>query len=123
MNIKKWFLDKEFTANEQYLMSVSNMETMKVTDKAIQISFNNDISSFTKWIPKSCLMTREETEAADRAEESRMEKASSGFEELKAFAASKGIAVRSNSTRKTIQKKLQEVGAYAEAYELGLIKR
>ena len=116
MNIKKWFLDKEFTANEQYLMSVSDMETLKVTEKAIQIRFNNDISSFTKWIPKSCLMTREEMEAAEMAEEARMEKASAGFEELKAFAASKGIAVRSNSTRKTIQKKLQEVGAFTEAY-------
>lgn len=118
MNIKEWFLNKEFTPEEKFLIAISKMETLKVTEKAICIQFNNDERTFTKWIPKSCLMTREEMAEKETAREESF----SQYDKFKDFAKSKGIAVRSNTTKKTLHKKLREIDALSEAISLGLTR-
>ena len=52
IKIKDWFLNKNFTASERYLINTSIKEITKETEKAVLIKCS-DFNSI--WIPKSCL--------------------------------------------------------------------
>ena len=90
MIIKEWFLDKNFTDNEKYVISVSDTKILKETEKAINVEFKSKFGTLTKWIPKSCIMSDEEINQIVTKQKSNMDK----YEKLIAWAKEQGVAVR-----------------------------
>ena len=60
MTIKGWFLDKNFTQNERYIINLAmngdELETLKETEKAVQFRADSDFGTLTFWCPKSCIL-------------------------------------------------------------------
>ena len=55
--VKDWFLKKNFSSNDLYMIGIS-YETIveKETIKAALVKFTNEFGSKSFWIPKSCLL-------------------------------------------------------------------
>ena len=60
MRIKQWFLDKEFTQNEKYVIECGTASIERETEKAYLLKWNSDYGYITRWVPKSCICTEEE---------------------------------------------------------------
>ena len=55
--VKDWFLKKNFTENDLYMIEISYKSVVvKETLKAALVKFANEYGSKTFWIPKSCLL-------------------------------------------------------------------
>lgn len=55
--VKDWFLKKNFTENDLYMIGISFKSIIvKETLKAALVKFTNEFGSKTFWIPKSCLL-------------------------------------------------------------------
>ena len=55
IKIKVWFITKNFSQSEKYIMQSGDSEIQKETEKAMLIKWTSDNGSFTKWVPKSCI--------------------------------------------------------------------
>ena len=62
--VKSWFLAKNFTENERFAISVSDLSIEKETEKAVFIKATSDYGVIKFWCPKSCLTTNEEQSQA-----------------------------------------------------------
>ena len=61
--IKGWFYKKSFTSEERYAISAGAEFTIeRESEKAVMCKWVTEFGKITKWIPKSCTMTREEAE-------------------------------------------------------------
>ena len=56
MVIKEWFVRKNFTQNERYAFQIADIiETVKETEKAVDLKIVSKYGTFFKWVPKSCI--------------------------------------------------------------------
>ena len=60
MKIKQWFLEKEFTQNERYVIECGTASIERETEKAYLLKWNSDYGYITRWVPKSCICTEED---------------------------------------------------------------
>lgn len=124
MQIKNWFLNKNFNQNERYYIELAmygnELLVIGETEKAYKFAAHTDLGTFTFWCPKSCIMTAEEIEVerekAAAAQEDRFAK----YEQLKQFAKSKGIKLTGRMKKSTLLSKFSDE-QYNEAMTLGLI--
>lgn len=127
MQIKNWFLNKNFNQNERYYieMAMYGNELLVIgeTEKAYRFAARTDYGTFKFWCPKSCIMTAEEIEverekaaAEAKAQEDRFAK----YEQLKQFAKSQGIKLTGRMRKSTLLSKFSDE-QYKEAMALGLI--
>ena len=114
LRVKQWFIDKNFTPEERYAESVSDKEIVRETEKAVLIKFVSDFGTFTKWIPKSCLMTEEDYRIEREKEEKRIarfEKGKKRYEKLVEFAKANNVkGVRVGWRKETIINKIKNAG-------------
>lgn len=115
--IKRWFLEKNFTANERYIIECAiaggEMEVLKETEKAIQFEADSDFGIFKFWCPKSCLIENE-TEQERQQREDRAARFQNGLnynETLVRFAKENGLkGIRTGMKTVTLIKKISEAG-------------
>lgn len=114
IEIKSWFVLKNFSSEERYAESVSDKEIVRETEKAVLIKFVSDFGTFTKWIPKSCLMTEEDFRIEREREEKRIARFEEGqrkYKELVKFAKENKVkGVRIGFRKETIINKIKEAG-------------
>lgn len=114
IEIKSWFVLKNFSSEERYAESVSDKEIVRETEKAVLIKFVSDFGTFTKWIPKSCLMTEEDFRIEREREEKRIarfEERQRKYKELVKFAKENKVkGVRIGFRKETIINKIKEAG-------------
>lgn len=114
LEIKSWFVLKNFTSEERYAESVSDKEIVRKTEKAVLIKFVSDFGTFTKWIPKSCLMTEEDFRIEREREEKRIARFEEGqrkYKELVKFAKENKVkGVRIGFRKETIINKIKDAG-------------
>lgn len=117
LKVKQWFIDKNFTPDERYIASVSDLLIVKETEKAVLIQFYSDFGKFNKWVPKSCLMSKEDFQK----EKERFEKMVTAFDEgkrkydeLVKFAKENNVkGVRAGLRKQTIINKIENAGLVA----------
>lgn len=103
--IKDWFLDKKFTQDEKYAISVSDVSIIGESEKAVKLKFESDYGNIFSWIPKSCLMTEEEIAEKQR----RFEEGCERYEQMLDYAKSLGCkGVRRGMKLWTIENKINE---------------
>lgn len=114
IEIKSWFVLKNFTPEERYAESVSDKEIVRETEKAVLIKFVSDFGTFTKWIPKSCLMTEEDYRIEREKEEKRIARFEEGkikYEKLVEFAKENKVkGIRIGLRKQTIINKIKDAG-------------
>lgn len=105
--VKDWFIRKNFTQDERYVISVADSVTVaKETEKAVYICYDSKFGKLFKWVPKSCLMTAEDI----AAEQARFENGCKAYDKMIAFAKENGVKVRSGMKKATILQKIREAG-------------
>ena len=62
MKVKEWFIDKNFTQNEKYVIECGETSIEKETEKAYLLKWYSDYGFIIRWVPKSCIYTNEEYE-------------------------------------------------------------
>ena len=114
LQVKQWFINKNFTQDERYVASVSDLGINKETEKAVLINFVSDFGSFAKWIPKSCLMTAEDFRIEKEKQDYRYERFVEGekkYNELVKFAKENKVkGVRVGFRKETIINKIKDAG-------------
>ena len=116
-SIKKWFLDKNFSQNERYVIQCAIMggelEVLGETEKAIKFKANSDYGYLVFWCPKSCL-SENMTEQEKRWEQERQNNIKSGLEynsKLVEFAKKNGVkGVRVGMKTLTLKQKISAAG-------------
>lgn len=56
LEIKAWFMNKNFTTEEKFVADNSDRSIEKETAKAVLVKFTSKYGNLTKWVPKSCLI-------------------------------------------------------------------
>lgn len=115
--IKKWFLEKNFSQNERYIINLAvisgELNVLNETEKAIQFKADSDFGYIKFWCPKSCL-TENMTEQEKRWEEKRKNNIVSGIDynhKLIEFAKANGIkGVRVGMKTLTLKQKISAAG-------------
>lgn len=115
MTIKGWFLDKNFSQNERYIINLAMMgdelETLKETEKAVQLRADSDFGTLTFWCPKSCILKDGEVDEQMVKKYQRMEAGLNYNEKLVAFAKENGIkGIRRGMKTQTLMRKITEAG-------------
>ena len=113
--IKEWFLEKNFTQNERYVIELAEMNdeliAIKESEKAVYFKATSDFGTLTFWCPKSCIYTKEEAMKEMQKKASALEKGLSYNETLLALAKENGIkGVRKGMKTTTLIKKLTSAG-------------
>ena len=107
MKIKEWFLEKEFTQNERYIISLEEMSIERETEKAYLLKWNSDFGYFTRWVPKSCIYSNEELIKVYH----KKEQAFNYYEMLVNYAKENGVkGVRIGLKAKTLIEKIKKAG-------------
>lgn len=79
MKIKECFLEKEFTQNERYAISVAyNQIIERETEKAYLIKWDTKFGIVTRWVPKSCVFKEYEIKEENFKEVDKMMKNKAG---------------------------------------------
>ena len=123
IHIEEWFLLKNFTEQQLYVISIADQVTIKrETKKACYIEFwNAKFGSIFSWIPKSVCGLAEKSEAAKKVEEQiearakaareRLEAAEKHYEAVLAFAKDNKVkGVRRGLKLRTLYAKIAEAG-------------
>lgn len=123
IHIEEWFLLKNFTEQQLYIISIADQVTIKrETEKACYIEFwNAKFGSIFSWIPKSVCGLAEKSEAAKKVEEEiearakaareRLEAAEKHYEAVLAFAKENKVkGVRRGLKLRTLYAKIAEAG-------------
>ena len=115
MTIKGWFLDKNFKQNERYIsnlaMNGDELETLRETEKAVQLRADSDFGSLTFWCPKSCILKDGEVDEEMVRKYQRMEAGLNYNEKLVVFAKENGIkGIRRGMKTQTLMRKITEAG-------------
>ena len=126
--MKSWFLDKNFSQNERYVIGLSlinsenDVKIMSETEKAVKVKFCSDFGNITCWIPKSCCLSREEAEAEEKEREERLQRGLGYNQMLLDYAKENKLRVRRGMRTETIKRIIVEAGLsipnYETAYEL-----
>lgn len=56
MEIKQWFLEKNFTESERYAISVGTISQISETEKAVKVEISSNFGKMIRWIPKSVII-------------------------------------------------------------------
>lgn len=115
MTIKGWFLDKNFTQNERYIINLAmngdELETLRETEKAVQFRADSDFGNLRFWCPKSCILKDGEVDEQMVKKYQRMEAGLNYNEKLVAFAKENGIkGIRRGMKTQTLMRKITEAG-------------
>ena len=123
IHIEEWFLLKNFTEQQLYVISIADQVTIKrETKKACYIEFwNAKFGSIFSWVPKSVCGLAEKSEAAKKVEEEiearakaareRLEAAEKHYEAVLAFAKENKVkGVRRGLKLRTLYAKIAEAG-------------
>lgn len=114
LEVKQWFINKNFTQEERYVASVSDLTIIRETEKAVLIEFYSDFGKLNKWIPKSCLMTEEDFRKEEERQEKRVKRFEEGqrkYNELIEFAKENKVkGVRVGWRKETIINKIKDAG-------------
>lgn len=123
IHIEEWFLLKNFTEQQLYVISIADQVTIKrETEKACYIEFwNAKFGSIFSWVPKSVCGLAEKSEAAKKVEEEiearakaareRLEAAEKHYEAVLAFAKENKVkGVRRGLKLRTLYAKIAEAG-------------
>ena len=123
IHIEEWFLLKNFTEQQLYVISIADQVTIKrETKKACYIEFwNAKFGSIFSWVPKSVCGLAEKSEAAKKVEEQiearakaareRLEAAEKHYEAVLAFAKENKVkGVRRGLKLRTLYAKIAEAG-------------
>lgn len=115
MTIKGWFLDKNFTQNERYIINLAmngdELETLRETEKAVQLRADSDFGSLTFWCPKSCILKDGKVDEEMVRKYQRMEAGLNYNEKLVVFAKENGIkGIRRGMKTQTLMRKITEAG-------------
>lgn len=123
IHIEEWFLLKNFTKQQLYVISIADQVTIKrETEKACYIEFwNAKFGSIFSWVPKSVCGLAEKSEAAKKVEEEiearakaareRLEAAEKHYEAVLAFAKENKVkGVRRGLKLRTLYAKIAEAG-------------
>lgn len=113
MMIKEWFFDKNFDANERYIVRCADHDfsVERETEKALLCVWVSRYGTLKKWVPKSCMMTREEYDAEMAKNEERIDKAIEDYKNLVQWAKDNGVkGVRNKMKKSTILRKIEEAG-------------
>lgn len=123
IHIEEWFLLKNFTEQQLYIISIADQVTIKrETEKACYIEFwNAKFGSIFSWVPKSVCGLAEKSEAAKKVEEEiearakaareRLEAAEKHYEAVLAFAKENKVkGVRRGLKLRTLYAKIAEAG-------------
>lgn len=112
MRIKDWFLNKNFTSNERFVINCADeLVVTRKTEKAVFIEAVSDYGKLKFWVPKSCIMTDEEVEKEINERNKKMEAGLDRLQKLVAWAKEKGVkGVRMGMRRITVEKKIREAG-------------
>lgn len=113
--IKEWFLEKNFTSNERYVIELAEMNdeliAIKESDKAVYFKAVSDFGELKFWCPKSCIYTEEEAIEEMQKKSSALKRGLSYNETLLALAKENGIkGVRKGMKTATLIKKLTSAG-------------
>lgn len=76
MSIKTWFLEKNFSQNERYLIATGELTIVKETEKAYNFKCESDYGEFTFWCPKSCVTKESEKKFVSKEELEELKKSS-----------------------------------------------
>ena len=69
MKIATWFINKNYSQNERYAMSITEPIIKKETEKAYFLVFNTEYGTIKGWFPKSvCENESEENEKFEKYE-------------------------------------------------------
>lgn len=113
--IKEWFLEKNFTSNERYVIELAELNNelfvIKESEKAVYFKATSDFGTLTFWCPKACIYTEEEVIEKIQKKTSALEKGLSYNETLLTLAKENGIkGVRKGMKTTTLIKKLTSSG-------------
>lgn len=113
-DIKRWFLEKNFSRNELFAMDGVDPALCGETEKAVKLMWRTDYGKIIRWIPKSCLMTDEDLAhdaaiAAAAAEDWKRRQAR--YNDLIAECRIHGIPARKGWRVATMKEKLAAVVA------------
>ena len=109
MIIKDWFINNNFTEHERYALSLSDLEVVKETEKALNIKATSDYGTKFFWVPKSCIVSEEELEAKREA----FQKGADAYTNLVETAKNAGIKVRNRSKVDTIVAEAKKSGLFS----------
>lgn len=112
ITIKGWFFNKNFNENEKYAISCGAEFTIeKETEKAILGQWVTDYGKFTKWIPKSCIMSKAEAIEIAQAQNKAQQQRLNDYDNLVNWAKKNGVkGIRKGLKKATILAKIREAG-------------
>lgn len=116
MMIKMWFMNKNFTPRKRQAMTGVEPETLRETEKAVQLCWATEYGKITSWIPKSCIMTEADLAAENTTEKcaermAAMQAREDSYEALIAQCKAHGIPARKGWRVATMKQRLAEVSA------------
>lgn len=111
MKIKEWFVEKNFTQNERYVIQCGEVSIEKETEKAYFLKWNSDYGFIKRWVPKSCIYTQEEYVEIIEKETKRIVRGLDYNTKLVEFAKENNIkGVRVGLKTKTLIEKIKNAG-------------
>lgn len=113
--IKEWFRAKLNIPN--HAIFPSKAQIVEESEKAWKLDMDTETLDgerdlhYTRWVPKSAVMTPKEIEKADKEQQLRFETGKAKYEKMVAFAKERGVkGVREGLRKETILKKLRQAG-------------
>src|SRR5690606_20031278 len=92
ITIKSWFYNKEFSSEEQYAISCgAELSIERETAKVILGKWVTKFGSFTKWLPKSVLVSKEEAKKIIEKQQKETQQRFNDYENLVRWAKEQGI--------------------------------
>lgn len=76
MEIKNWFLEKNFSQDERYVIATGELEIVKETEKAYNFKCESKFGNLTFWCPKSCVVKESEKKFVSKEELEELKKSS-----------------------------------------------
>lgn len=111
LEIKGWFMSKNFTPNER--LAIVGVDPVQIgeTEKAVKLCWNTGYGKIVKWVPKSCFETEESREEELAAAVENRKARQAKYEELIAECRANGIPARKGWRVATMKDKLAALSA------------
>jgi hypothetical protein len=116
MEVKTWFLNKEFTSSQRIAISTAEAPTVqRETEKAVLLQWNTEFGVITHWVPKSCIVTDEQIAAENTPEKcaarlAAIQAREDSYTALIAKCRENGIYARKGMKIATMKQKLAAAG-------------
>lgn len=111
MKIKKWFLERKFSTEDQLIINQSDIIKLSETERAVKVKVEVEVGKIEFWCPKSCLMSDQEAKALEIEAEKKKKRGLAYNSFLLQYAKENGVKhVRKGLKTTTLIKKIEEVG-------------